>query len=120
MVGWEAYVPTQIQPAEPNTPGEKILIAVARHHALTVNQTAVLCFFSKSVPSWTYAHENLLLLTRAGFLRRQIASERGTEDVFFLDEKGKRYLAGIGVPYDKKTGHRPPKGLHLADRSAVT
>lgn len=107
-------------PDLPNAPGTALLLALARHHALTSQQAAILCFFTRTTPSYTYAHEHLLRLMRHGYIRRQPSTEKGIKDAFLLDERGKRYLAAMGVAVDEKTHHPPPQGLHLAHRLAVT
>jgi hypothetical protein len=108
-------------PDLPNIPGTKLLIALARHHALTATQAAILCFYSKKTPSRSYADEHLRRLVDHGYLIRQEPSEVGIEDVYLLADRGKRYLRDeLGMEIDERTHHRPPKSLHLSHRLAVT
>jgi hypothetical protein len=105
-------------PDLPNAPGEKLLLAIARHHALTVEQATYACDYEPT--SESYVHEHLLRLMRHGYLRRVIPDERNLDAMYFLDVRGKLFLSRMGVSYDERTGNKDPKGQHLAHRQAVT
>jgi hypothetical protein len=111
-------------PDDPNIPGEKLLLAIARHHALSVSQAAYACGYAVRTEttegSESHVHENLLRMMGHGYLRRVTPMERNLKPMYLLDARGKRYLAAMGVPYDEKTGNTPPIGIHLSHRQAVT
>src|SRR5215213_251525 len=100
--------------AKPNQPGERLLMAVARHHALSREQATIAAGYSAG--SQSYVDEHIKLLTDGKYLRKVVPSERAIPAIYFLDAKGVAFLHDAGVPIDQRIHHKPPTGFNLSHR----
>jgi hypothetical protein len=105
-------------PSKPNRPGERLLIAIARHHALSREQTTIAAGFSTNAQS--YVDEHMARLTTHGYLQKVLPSERAIPSIYFLDGKGIQFLVNAGVPIDERIHHKPPTGFNLSHRYWTT